>query len=334
MATFSAVAVASMDQHHPTIGFVAKEGVVTALLHESAGGSPWGLVALIGVVLGPFSRRHTASDSSGAHSAKKDAGGIRVARHRVAGSAVRLPRCPGHPVGAHHRRRLATPLLDIAFAPYADKRRRRRRAWRHPRIPRISPCGTASSRRCGSRSAPSPSGPRLRGHGAPIVESPHPAVHRGGRLQRRPERNRPFVRAHDELHPARLTAGLRRDDLRRVRRRRGHGAARRPGVARPSTPSTRRFSSRRTAHDRRRNHRDPRGASGTPASCSSPVTGLGMVLLFATSGAPDLALTQILVETVTLVTFALVLQPHPVSPRRAQRLGMAHRPRCPWGRSV
>lgn len=38
------------------------------------------------------------------------------------------------------------------------------------------------------------------------------------------------------------------------------------------------------------------------------VTGLGMVLLFATSGAPDLALTQILVETVTLVAFSLVLR--------------------------
>src|SRR5690606_28436132 len=37
-------------------------------------------------------------------------------------------------------------------------------------------------------------------------------------------------------------------------------------------------------------------------------TGLGMVVLFATSGAPDLALTQILVETVALVTFALVLR--------------------------
>jgi multicomponent Na+:H+ antiporter subunit A len=37
-------------------------------------------------------------------------------------------------------------------------------------------------------------------------------------------------------------------------------------------------------------------------------TGLGMVALFATSGAPDLALTQILVETVTLVAFALVLR--------------------------
>ena len=38
------------------------------------------------------------------------------------------------------------------------------------------------------------------------------------------------------------------------------------------------------------------------------VTGLALVVLFATSGAPDLALTQILVETVTLVTFALVLR--------------------------
>ena len=38
------------------------------------------------------------------------------------------------------------------------------------------------------------------------------------------------------------------------------------------------------------------------------VTGLGMVALFATSGAPDLALTQILIETVTLVTFVLVLR--------------------------
>ncbi len=38
------------------------------------------------------------------------------------------------------------------------------------------------------------------------------------------------------------------------------------------------------------------------------VTGLGMVVLFAVSGAPDLALTQILVETITLVAFALVLR--------------------------
>src|SRR5690606_1505327 len=38
------------------------------------------------------------------------------------------------------------------------------------------------------------------------------------------------------------------------------------------------------------------------------VTGMGMVTLYATSGAPDLAVTQVLVETVMLVTFALVLR--------------------------
>ena len=38
------------------------------------------------------------------------------------------------------------------------------------------------------------------------------------------------------------------------------------------------------------------------------VTGLGMVVLFGSMGAPDLALTQVLVEAVTLVAFALVLR--------------------------
>jgi multicomponent Na+:H+ antiporter subunit A len=48
------------------------------------------------------------------------------------------------------------------------------------------------------------------------------------------------------------------------------------------------------------------------------VTGLGMITLFATSGAPDLALTQVLVETVTMITFALVLR------RIPSRMGQHH----------
>ncbi len=48
------------------------------------------------------------------------------------------------------------------------------------------------------------------------------------------------------------------------------------------------------------------------------VTGLGMVVLFATMGAPDLALTQVLVETVTLVAFTLVLR------RIPSRMGDRH----------
>ena len=38
------------------------------------------------------------------------------------------------------------------------------------------------------------------------------------------------------------------------------------------------------------------------------VTGYGVAMLFLLHGAPDLALTQVLVETVTLVMFALVLR--------------------------
>lgn len=48
------------------------------------------------------------------------------------------------------------------------------------------------------------------------------------------------------------------------------------------------------------------------------VTGFGMSALFALQGAPDLALTQILVELVTLVAFVLVLR------RLPARLGVAH----------
>ena len=53
------------------------------------------------------------------------------------------------------------------------------------------------------------------------------------------------------------------------------------------------------------------------------VTGYGMAALFAFHGAPDLALTQVLVETVTLIAFVLVLRRLPA--RLGQEHGSAHR---------
>jgi multicomponent Na+:H+ antiporter subunit A len=47
-------------------------------------------------------------------------------------------------------------------------------------------------------------------------------------------------------------------------------------------------------------------------------TGLGMAVLFGLQGAPDLALTQVLVDLVTLIAFVLVLR------RLPARLGVAH----------
>ena len=59
------------------------------------------------------------------------------------------------------------------------------------------------------------------------------------------------------------------------------------------------------------------------------VTGYGTAMLFLLHGAPDLALTQVLVETVTLVVFVLVLRrlpeyftDRPLSPRRYWRMAL------------
>ncbi|MHA3724909.1 Na+/H+ antiporter subunit A [Leucobacter sp. HY1910] len=58
------------------------------------------------------------------------------------------------------------------------------------------------------------------------------------------------------------------------------------------------------------------------------VTGYGMAALFATHGAPDLALTQALVETVTLIAFVLVIR------RLPQRLNTRVKRPVRWARAV
>ena len=58
------------------------------------------------------------------------------------------------------------------------------------------------------------------------------------------------------------------------------------------------------------------------------VTGYGMAAIFAMHGAPDLALTQALVETVTLIAFVLVIR------RLPQRLGSQSTRRVRWGRAI
>src|SRR5690606_32839008 len=52
MATAAFIATASMIGIAPTIGFVAKESTLTALLEDAQHGSTWGWVALVGVVVG------------------------------------------------------------------------------------------------------------------------------------------------------------------------------------------------------------------------------------------------------------------------------------------
>ena len=106
-------------------------------------------------------------------------------------------------------------------------------------------------------------------HGAALVEPARAAVHRRRRLQRRAARNRAAVGRDHELHAARFAPGLRRHDLRRLRRRRGHGPARGHRVAgaarRVPDPDAGR---RRADHDRRRASSRCARASATPASSS------------------------------------------------------------------
>lgn len=58
------------------------------------------------------------------------------------------------------------------------------------------------------------------------------------------------------------------------------------------------------------------------------VTGYGMAAIFAMHGAPDLALTQALVETVTLIAFVLVIR------RLPQRIGSPPTKRVRWTRVI
>ena len=52
-------------------------------------------------------------------------------------------------------------------------------------------------------------------------------------------------------------------------------------------------------------------------------TGYGIAMIFALHGAPDLALTQFLVETLLLVVFVLVLRKLPAeNPRRIEWSGL------------
>ncbi|MGY1725060.1 Na+/H+ antiporter subunit A [Blastococcus sp. SYSU DS0533] len=58
------------------------------------------------------------------------------------------------------------------------------------------------------------------------------------------------------------------------------------------------------------------------------LTGYGLAVLFVVHGAPDLALTQVLIETVTLVAFVLVLRKLPLE------VGGSSRARTRWSRGV
>ncbi|HWT34590.1 MAG TPA: Na+/H+ antiporter subunit A [Microbacterium sp.] len=122
LAVFSIVAVCSMVGIVPTVGFVAKEGALTALLEEAAHGGAWAVVALAGIALGSvLTAAYGVRFVWGAFWRKRDAAG---------GTYIPETEWPDPPLGflapplvlaaLTVAAGLAAPLLDAAFAEYAD----------------------------------------------------------------------------------------------------------------------------------------------------------------------------------------------------------------------
>jgi multicomponent Na+:H+ antiporter subunit A len=313
LATTAFISVASMAGIAPTIGFVAKESTLTALLDDAQGGSIWGLIALIGIALGSMlTAAYGTRFLWGAFFRKRDAQGERMPETAWPDPPVGFLAAPIVLAGVTIGAGIGAPAIDVALQGYALTA-----------VPGLDHAGEA-------------------------VEGPgHLALWHGFEpalgisilsillgiglflLTRRTQWDR----------KARLLRFSAADAYYFVMR----GVDR---VSVLSTTLTQRGSlpvyvgtifivfvaAEITALLATDIERFQLSAWHTPAQIvAAPlmaiagvlavraqkrytgvvlvsVTGLGMVALFATSGAPDLALTQVLVETVTMVTFALVLR--------------------------
>lgn len=307
------ISVFSMAGIAPTIGFVAKESTLTALLDDAIGGSAWGLVALIGVILGSMlTAAYGARFLWGAFWTKRDAQGERLPDTPWPDPPVGFLSAPIILAGATLAAGIGSPALDVALHGYAVTA-----------TPGLDAAGQAVG------------GP---GHLAlwhgfePALGISIASILVGFGiflLTRRTEwdvrpRTLPFtaadvyylvMRGIDRLSvlsttltqrgslpvyvgtifvvfvAAEVTA-LVASDIDRFQLSAWHTPAQ--IVVAPIMAAAGVFA--------------VRAQKRYTGVVLVSVTGLGMVVLFATSGAPDLALTQILVETVTMVTFALVLR--------------------------
>lgn len=307
MATASFIAIASMAGVIPTLGFVAKETALTALWHEATAGSPWGLVALFGIVAG---------------SALTAAYGIRFLWGAYwTKRGVERTDWPDPPIGF-----LASPVLLAAaslalgfLAPIVD-------GWLTPYADGL-PAATAG--------VPEPEYP----YHLALWHGLEPALFislgtlalgalvfwilRRTQLHRR-RRVLPFTA--NDAYNAVLRAIDHSSEWTTARFQRGSlpfyvGTIFIVLVVAEGTAllASREWRAQLDAWQ------SPTQLLAAPVMIAAgilavrarkrftgvvlvSVTGLGMVALFGTSGAPDLALTQVLIETVTLVVFALVLR--------------------------
>ncbi|MDF2919670.1 MAG: NADH:ubiquinone oxidoreductase subunit 5 (chain L)/Multisubunit Na+/H+ antiporter, MnhA subunit, partial [Microbacterium sp.] len=327
MATASFIAIASMAGVAPTLGFVAKETALTALLHEAEAGAGWGVVALAGIVVGSaLTAAYGIRFLWGAYWTKRD-----VEKTDWPDPPMGFLAAPVLLAAASLTLGFLAPIVDHWLAPYADG------------LPEATP-GVA---------APDYPYHLALWHGLePALFISLGTLALGAGVF--------WVVRKTQLHKRRRVLPFTANDaynvvLRAIDRSSEWVTAR---FQRGSLPfyvgtifvvlvvaeGTALFAS-----DEWRAQLD---AWQSPAQLiSAPlmiaagilavrarkrytgvalvsVTGLGMVVLFATSGAPDLALTQVLVETVTLVVFALVLR------RLPARMGEQNASVAPIARAI
>ncbi|GAA3200835.1 Na+/H+ antiporter subunit A [Microbacterium terregens] len=330
MATFSFIAVASMVGIIPTIGFVAKETILTAFLHEATGGALWGIVGLVGIVLGSIlTAAYGIRFLWGAFWTKtvptpapSEPDALREAAGRLGpagGTPLPLTEWPDPPIGFLGApvllsaltvvAGLAAPLLDTVLATYAA----------------LAPAASAGV------AAPEHPAHLALWHGLePALWISLGTIAAGAAVfwlvtaTGWKRHMLPFTAA--DIYNAVLRGVARLSVVVTTFTQRGslpvyvgtifvvfvaaEGTALLLGTEWTAqldafqTPMQLVVAPLMIAAGLLAVRAQKRYSGVVLVS----VTGLGMVLLFATSGAPDLALTQILVETVTLVAFALVLR--------------------------
>ncbi len=330
IAVFASIAVASMVGIIPTIGFAAKEGAIAALLHEAEGGAPWGIVAVVGVALGSvLTAAYGVRFLWGAFWTKRDASGSAVPATEWPDPPIGFLASPVVLSGLTVVAGIVVPWLDRVFAVYADQ------------APAATP-GVA---------APEHPAHLALWHGLePALWISLASIAVGFGLfwitrARMPKRMMPFTAS--EAYNAALRGIARLSVVTTSATQRGSlpvyvGTIFVVLVAAEGTALIGGMGMWDIKID---GWQTPMQLVVAPIMIIAglvavrarkrytgvvlvSVTGLGMVLLFATSGAPDLALTQILVETVTLVAFALVLR------RIPSRMGEHNASVAPVARAV
>ncbi|MGN7969998.1 Na+/H+ antiporter subunit A [Microbacterium sp. 22296] len=327
MATASFIAIASMAGVIPTLGFVAKETALTALIHEAEAGAGWGIVALVGIVLGSaLTAAYGIRFLWGAYWTKRD---------------VEATDWPDPPIGFLSAPVLLAagslalgflaPVVDHWLAPYADG------------LPEATP------------GVPAPDYPYHLAlwHGLePALFISLGTLALGAGVF--------WIVRKTQLHTRRRVLPFTANDvynvaLRSIDHTSEWVTARFQRGSLPFYVGTIFIVlvvAEGTALLASREWRAQLDAWQSPAQLlAAPlmiaagilavrarkrftgvalvsVTGLGLVVLFATSGAPDLALTQVLIETVTLVVFALVLR------RLPARMGEQNASVAPVARAV